>query len=148
MNLLRDALLMIRDIGKASRVVNIWGALLNVPQLIGGLVFITTAEGQLVLATLILTLVVAGQIHKKTPFSRLIGLCHLPWLALLPWLIDRLLTIEHPVQLQVWGYYVAATISISLVFDVLDVYRYAKGQRTFSWASKAGSAQQGSDRIA
>jgi hypothetical protein len=140
MHLLRDALLMIRDIGKTSRVVNIWGALLNIPQLIGGLLFITTTVGQLVLATLIVTLVVAGQIHRKSPFSRLIGLCHVPWLALLPWLVYRLQTAEHPVHLQIWGYYVAATISISLMFDVLDVYRYAKGQRTFSWASKEGSA--------
>jgi hypothetical protein len=140
MYLLRDALLMIRDIGKTSRVVNLWGGLLNIPQLIGGLLFITTAVGQLVLATLILTLVVAGQIHRKSPFSRLIGLCHIPWLALLPWLVYRLQTVEHPVHLQIWGYYVAATISISLMFDAFDVYRYAKGQRTFSWASKAGSA--------
>ena len=140
MHLIRDALLMIRDIGKTSRVVNIWGALLNIPQLIGGLLFITTSVGQLVLATVILTLVIAGQIHRKTPFSRLIGLCHIPWLALLPWLVYRLQTAELPVHLQIWGYYVAATIFISLVFDALDVYRYAKGQRTFSWASKTGSA--------
>ena len=140
MHLIRDALLMIRDIGKTNRVVNIWGALLNIPQLIGGLLFITTPVGQLVLATVILTLVIAGQIHRKTPFSRLIGLCHIPWLALLPWLVYRLQTVEFPVHLQIWGYYVAATISISLMFDAFDVYRYAKGQRTFSWASKAGSA--------
>jgi len=140
MYFLRDALLMIRDIGNTSRVVYVWGALLNVIQLIGGFVFITTLEGQVVLATLILTLGVAGQIHRKTPFSRLIGICHVPWVALLPWLIYRLQTVEHPVELQIWGYYVAATIAVSLMFDALDVYRYAKGQRTFSWASKAGSA--------
>jgi hypothetical protein len=138
--LLRDVFLMVRDIGNKSRVVYVWGALLNVTQLIGGLVFITTLEGQVVLATLILTLVFAGQIHRRTPFSRLIGLCHIPWVALLPWLIYRLQTIEHPLALQIWGYYVSSTISISLMFDALDVYLYAKGQRTFSWASKPGSA--------
>ena len=47
---------------------------------------------------------------------------------------------EHPAALQIWGYYVAAIIAISLVFDALDVYRYAKGQRTFSWASRTGPA--------
>ena len=140
MYLLRDAFVMIRDIGSTSRVVYVWGALLNVVQLIGGLVFITTLEGQVVLATLILTLVVAGQIHRNTPFSRLIGICHVPWVALLPWLVYRLQTVEHPIELQIWGYYVTATISLSLVFDTLDVYRYTKGQKTFSWASKAGSA--------
>jgi len=135
LHLLRDALRMIRDIGRASRVVNLWGAALNIPQLIGGLAFITALEGQLVLATVLLTLVVAGQIHRKTPFSRLIGLCHIPWLALLPWLAYRLLAVEHSMPLKVWGCYVALTISISLIFDAADVYRYARGQRTFSWAS-------------
>lgn len=137
--LVRDAFSMIRDIGRVSRVVNAWGAALNIPQLIGGLLFIATIEGQLVLATLILTLVVAGQIHKRTPFSRLIGLCHLPWLALLPWLVYRLQTAEHSIALQIWGWYVAVVIAISLVFDAIDVYRYAKGEKTFSWASSQAS---------
>jgi len=139
MNLLRDPLRMIGDIGRTSRVVNAWGAALNVPQVVGGLAFIATLEGQLVLATVVATLIVAGQIHRRTPFSRLIGLCHIPWLALLPWLVVRLQAQEHPIALQVWGYYVAVTIAISLVFDAIDVYRYARGRKTFAWASSPAS---------
>ncbi len=126
---------MIRDIGRASRAVNIWGAALNVTQIVGGMAFIGTIEGKVILATVVLTLVIAGQIHKRAPFSRLIGLCHLPWLALLPWLVHRLLTVDHSIPLQVWGYYVALTIGISLLFDAGDIYRYTKGQKTFSWSS-------------
>jgi len=139
MDLVRDAFSMIRDIGRASRAVNAWGAALNIPQLIGGLVFITTIEGQLVLASVVLTLVVAGRIHRQTPFSRLIGLCHIPWLALLPWLVYRLQTAEHSIALQIWGWYVAVVIAISLVFDAIDVYRYTRGERNFSWASTQAS---------
>jgi hypothetical protein len=126
---------MIQDIGRESRAVYVWGAALNVTQLIGGLVFMTSLEGQLVLVTLVFTLIVAGQIHKRARFSRLIGLCHLPWLALLPWLVYRLLTVDHSIPLRVWGYYVAATIAVSLVFDAIDIYRYTRGQKTFGWAS-------------
>jgi hypothetical protein len=133
--LILDALRMIRDIRRTGRAVGIWGAALNVPQLVGGLLFIATREGQLILATLVFTLVVAGQIHRRARFSRLIGLCHVPWLALLPWLAYRLQTVDHSVQLRVWGYYVAATIAISLIFDAMDIYRYAKGQKTFAWAA-------------
>jgi hypothetical protein len=43
--------------------------------------------------------------------------------------------VDHSVQLRVWGYYVAATIAISLIFDAMDIYRYAKGQKTFAWAA-------------
>jgi hypothetical protein len=139
MKLLLDPFRMIRDIGRASRAVNAWGAALNVPQVVGGVLFLTTLEGQLVLATVIATLIVAGQIHRKMPFSRLIGLCHIPWLALLPWLVVRLLVQEHSIALQLWGYYVAMTIAISLVFDAIDVYRFTKGQKTFAWASSPAS---------
>jgi hypothetical protein len=134
MFLLFDPFRMIRDISATSRAVGVWGFLLNVPQAVGGLVFIMVPEGQLVLATSVFTLVVAGQIHRRAPFSRLIGLCHVPWLALLPWLVYRLQTVDHSLSLQLWGSYVAATIAVSLIFDALDVYRYAKGQTTFSWA--------------
>jgi hypothetical protein len=136
MVLIKDAINMIRDIRGTgnSKAIRIWGPLLNVTQLLGGLVFIMQIEGQVVLMTLILTLVVAGQIHKNTPYSRLTGLCHLPWLALLPWLIYRLLTVEHTIYFQVWGYFVVILIEISLVFDVMDVYRYIRGQKIFSWS--------------
>lgn len=131
----RDAVRMIRDIGRTNRAVNAWGAALNIPQFVGGLVFITTLEGQLVLATVVATLVIAGQIHRRTPFSRLIGLCHMPWLALLPWLVYRLRAMEHSAELRVWGWYVIVTIAASLLFDAMDVYRYSRGKKTFSWAS-------------
>lgn len=135
MNLILDALRMIGDIRRTSRAVDVWGAALNVPQFLGGLFFIGTPEGLVVLATLVFTLVVAGQIHRRTPFSRLIGLCHLPWLVLLPWLVHRLLAHEHTLALKAWLAYVAVTMAVSLVFDALDVYRYRKGERTFAWAS-------------
>jgi hypothetical protein len=125
---------MIADIGQASRVIYFWGGGLNIPQIIGGLVFIAYIEAQVVLAAAILTLLLAGQIHKKTPFSRLIGLCHIPWLLLLPWLVYRITVIEHTVWLEFWLYYTSITIAVSLVFDALDVYRFSKGQRTFAWS--------------
>jgi hypothetical protein len=134
MYLLIDALRMIRDIRRKGGAIDLWGALLNVPQLIGGLVFISTREGQLVLVTVIVTLIVAGQIHKQAPFSRLISICHLPWCALLPWLVYRLATFEHSLGLKAWLYYVFTTILISLILDVADLYRYARGDGRYTWA--------------
>ncbi len=134
MFLLLDAIRMIRDIRTQGLAIYLWGGLLNIPQLVGGLIFISTIEGQLVFATLIPTLVVAGQIHKRSPFSRLVGICHLPWLMLFPWLVYRLVNFEHSVWLKGWAYYVAATILVSLIFDILDLYRYVRGDKTFSWA--------------
>ena len=128
---------MIADIGRTSRVIFFWGGALNIPQLIGGLIFLNHIEAQVILPVAIVTLLVAGQIHKKSSFSRLIGLCHLPWLAMLPWLIYRLASYEHDIWLELWLSYTAITIAISLIFDIADVYRYVKGQGTFAWSDGA-----------
>ncbi|MCP4199247.1 MAG: hypothetical protein GY762_19040 [Proteobacteria bacterium] len=133
MFLFLDPISMIRDIRRQGLGIWIWGGMLNIPQLIGGLFFIRTIEGKAILVTIVLTPVVAGQIHKRTPFSRLIGMCHLPWLALLPWLVYRLTYFEHSLQLRIWMYYVATTILISLFFDALAVCRYMRGEKSFSW---------------
>lgn len=136
---IRDAFHVIRDIRRQGLAIDLWGAALNGPQAIGGLVYIGTLEGRAILGTLIVTLLVAGQIHKRQPFSRLTGLCHLPWLALLPWLVDRLLSTHALSAFTVWLGYVAIVIAISLVFDGLDVWRYARGDRRFAWSRSGPS---------
>jgi hypothetical protein len=116
--------------------IRIWGGLLNIPQIVGGLMFVTHLEGVVVLLTAFVTLVVAGQIHKATPFSRLTGLCYLPWFVLLPWLLGRLFTYDYSAVQTGWMIYVAATIAISLLFDVYDLVRFVQGDRRFAWAGQ------------
>ncbi|MGI9393228.1 MAG: hypothetical protein ACR2OY_01145 [Boseongicola sp.] len=134
MFLFLDPIRMIQDIRSQGGFIGTWGGLLNIPQLIGGLFFVFYIEGLVILLTVILTLMIAGQIHKRAPFSRLIGICHLPWLALLPWLIWRLSAIVHPTLLFAWLIYVAVTIAVSLVFDIFDIYRFFRGDKKFAWA--------------
>ena len=134
MHLILDVFEMISGIKEKSLVVWLWGGLLNIPQFIGGLYFITVIEGLAVLIFLVATLVIAGQIHKRTPFSRRIVFCHIPWLALMPWIVYRLIILEHPTALSFWLYYVSAAICISLVFEVFEAYRLARGDETFAWA--------------
>ncbi len=134
MFLITDAINMIREIRGIGGAISRWGFLLNIPQLLGGLIFIRTPEGLVVLVCVIATLFIAGQIHKRNRFSRLIGICHLPWLIMLPWLLIRMATMEHGWALTLWLAYVCITVAISLIFDVWDVARYLKGDKTFNWA--------------
>ena len=138
--LIKDAFNMIQSIRQQEGFIGQWGGLLNIPQMIGGLIFIWAIEGQVILAIVFLTLMVAGQIHKRTPWSRLTGICHLPWLIMAPWLAHRIAAHEHGMILKAWLIYVAFTVTISLVFDVMDVWRYFRGERTFAWAAKARAA--------
>lgn len=137
MYFLTDALKMVSDIKTKGIVIYLWGGLLNIPQVVGGLIFIRTVEGLVILLTVLFTLAVAGQIHKRKPFSRGIGICHLPWLVMLPWLLWRIISVEHsPVQ-SYWMIYVAIVVSVSLIFDVNDVIRYARGSKTFAWSDRS-----------
>ncbi|SMX36884.1 hypothetical protein [Octadecabacter ascidiaceicola] len=134
MNLLLDPFKMIRDIRALGGFIGIWGGLLNIPQVIGGLLFIRTPEGLVILLTVMVVLIAAGQIHKHMKFSRLIGLCHIPWLLMLPWLVIRMVSYEHSMALTIWLAFVVVTVGISLVFDVFDIFRFSKGDKTFAWA--------------
>ncbi|MDP6024184.1 MAG: hypothetical protein QGG19_23300 [Alphaproteobacteria bacterium] len=129
-----DPFRMIADIGRANRNIYFWGGALNIPQVVGGVFFFDHVEAQSILVVAIIGLIVAGQIHKKAAFSRLIGMCHLLWLLLLPWLIYRLAIFEHAFWFEAWLYYTSITIAVSLIFDAMDLYRYSKGQKTFAWS--------------
>lgn len=124
MNPIRDFLRMRRDLAAARPGIDVWGAVLNLPLLGGGLVFVATVEGALVLATTLLSLVIAPAIHKRRPLCRLMGLCHLPWLALIPALAWWLATREHGAAFRVWLVYAIAVMTVSVAFDALDLWRY------------------------
>jgi hypothetical protein len=133
MNPIRNFLQMRRDLAAARPGIDIWGATLNVPLIFGGLVFVATIEGALILATTLLSLVVAPAMHKRRPLSRLMGLSHLPWLALIPALVWWLVTREHGVAFQVWLGYAIVVMTVSVVFDVYDVWRYlATDNKTYA----------------
>ena len=133
MFLVRDAFNMIRQITDQGLVIGLWGALLNIPQFIGGIAFIDSIEGKVVLVLSIGTLMVAGQMHRHKPFSRLIGLCHLPWLVMLPWLVFRLAGHDYSPLHGYWIHYVVGVVAISLIFDTADIVRYIRGDKSFSW---------------
>jgi len=134
MFLILDPMSMIKAVGRQDGFIGTWGGLLNIPQATGGLILIFTVEDQVIPFTVILTLMIAGQIHKRAPFSRLTGICHLPWLAMLPWLTWRLISVEHSTILAAWLVYVAGTIMVSLTFDIFDIFRFIRGDEKFSWA--------------
>lgn len=134
MNLAGDAHSMISEIRAQPGPIGIWGAALNIPQLIGGVIFIFTPEGLAILICELAALAIAGQIHKRERFSRLTSICHLPWLILLPWLHWRMLTTDHSALLMLWLLYVTMTIAISLYFDARELLRYLRGDKRFAWA--------------
>jgi len=137
MNPIRDFLQMRRDLAVASPGIDVWGAVLNSPLLIGGAAFVWTIEGALILATTLLSLVIAPRIHRRHPLSRLMGLCHLPWLALIPALAWWLFHHGHGIVFDLWLVYAIAVMTVSIALDTFDVWRwFATDKKTYAAARK------------
>ncbi|MEX0345840.1 MAG: hypothetical protein AB3N20_13020 [Rhizobiaceae bacterium] len=109
---------------EAGPGINLWGPSLLAPQAVGGLYFIQTPEGVTVFVSLVAMLMSAGYIHRHAPLSRLIGVCQVWWVLIIPWLTQQALAQETLSLFSVWLWYVTLTIIISLVMDIYGFHLY------------------------
>lgn len=126
-----DPFRMIRDIRRTlPKPVGRWGGALNIPQAVGGLLFLTRPEGAMVLVSWALGMMIAGRIHRFRPFSKLIGMCHATWLPVLPFLMWRVFSGPELSLFYVWLVYTVVTMLICLALDLRDLDRYVRGEVT------------------
>jgi len=95
---------------------------------VGGLIYFASLEGKLVLAALVGSFFVIRPLYKSKGFVRLLGVSHVFWLALVPWLFVRYMDTPDGV-FRFWLLAVMVVNSISLIIDIVDVIRYARGER-------------------
>jgi len=93
------------------------------------LYFIDTLEGQVVLGVFMMGGMFMFTMDAKMGFVRLMGAGHFLWFLMLPWLYMRLPQIPADSLMYKWVLAVIVMNGISLVIDVWDVIRYAKGER-------------------
>ncbi len=106
-----------------------WISLLLAANMVGSLLFINTLEGQVVLAALVAGALAQTALFAAKGFVRLLGIGHVFWVPLIPWLWSRL---DELPPSGLFGYWVAAVMilnSLSLLVDVSDVVRYMRGER-------------------
>lgn len=106
----------------------LWLALLFSANFIAPLFFLGSLEGWVVLATGMIAAVLEMIIFARLGFVRLVGLGHIVWFGLVPWLWMRL-DDNAPAALRYWAFAVIVLNSLSLVIDVVDVARYLLGER-------------------
>lgn len=107
----------------------IWLAVMVAVNLIGGIAFFGTIEGKLVVAALVLGVFIQVAIYGKLGFVRLLGIGHIAWLPLVPWLATRLVEVGLASAFAYWLAAVIVVDSVSLVIDAVDVARYLRGER-------------------
>jgi hypothetical protein len=106
-----------------------WLALLMIVNMVVPIFFIETLEAQVVLATLLASAVLMMFIFAQKGFVRLLGLGHVLWIPLLLWLSGRIDFTDASTGLDRWLVAITVLNGLSLVIDVVDVIRYAKGER-------------------
>ena len=116
----------------------VWVALLAVLNVVVPLLYWERAEAKLVLAVMLVNMVLMTVLTGLAGFTRLLGLGHLPWLALLPFLWMRLDQIPAGDFYGLWIRALIGVNGISLVIDTLDVARYIAGDRAETVAGLSG----------
>ena len=107
----------------------LWLMLLVSVNMIVPLFFLHRLEAQVVVGTLLASLVLFSVLTSVAGFTRLLGLGHIFWFPLLYFLWSRLDQIPAADFFGIWVRVLMTLNAVSLVIDVIDVGRYIAGDR-------------------
>ena len=108
--------------------LRVW-ALLVAGVNLASLGFLDVVEGQAVMLGLLVALVIMAVVHKRLGFVRLLGLGHVAWSVMLPWLFMRLALSESSPPLYAWLVTLVTVNSMCLIVDAVDVTRFLAGDQ-------------------
>jgi hypothetical protein len=107
----------------------VWLGLLLAVNVVGPIYFFEALEAKVVLVAFLASVGLMTAIFAAKGFVRLLGIGHIFWVPMVPWLWIRLDQVGPGEPI---GYWITAVIildSISLIIDGIDVLRYLKGER-------------------
>ncbi len=109
---------------------NLWVGLQALVNMVGGLIFIRTLEGQMALAGLMLAFLIMWGIYVKKGFVRLLGLGHLiAWSPMMVWFGKVIAQGNAEGGFQYWIISVLVVNGLSMMIDFVDMVRYSLGDR-------------------
>ena len=127
MTIFKDLLTWFNAMGTLPWTIRLWACFYPLPQIIGGLIFIQTLPGFVIFVGRVVSGIVASQIHKRAPFSKLMGpVGHAHWLLIVPYLVYELNAQTLSPALFWFVSYVIGTTLISAVIDVMELKTYLK----------------------
>ncbi len=107
----------------------LWIGLLVVINVAGPIYFFEAFEAKVVLAAFLASAASMTAIFAAKGFVRLLGIGHIFWIPMVPWLWTRLDQVEPGNWMEYWMIAVVALNGISLIIDAIDVVRYVTGDR-------------------
>ena len=113
-----------KGIGSLALGWQLWIALMVGLNMIAPLAFLSHLEAQVTLAAILLSATTGLILTKVQGFTKLLGLMHVYWLALVPFLYSRLESASSSELFFNWMLSVIVVNSLSLVIDTADVIQY------------------------
>ena len=107
----------------------LWVAVLVAANLVAALFFLHRLEAQVVLGTILASMILMTFLTARFGFTRILGLGHILWVPMLAFLAVRLGDIPANDAFGIWIRAVIVLNSISLAIDAVDVIRYIAGDR-------------------
>lgn len=109
--------------------LQVWVGTLVLVNIIAPLFFLEKVEAWASIAAGTLGIGIMSMLTLRFGFSRIIGIGHVAWLPLIAFLGTRLADTSAVDTFGIWIRLVILLDVISLAFDAVDVYRYARGER-------------------
>ncbi len=88
-----------------------------------------TTEGRVVLGAFVFAIILQTAIFSAKGFVRLLGIGHIAWVPMVYWLWTRLDLAPADSLFKYWLLATIVLVSLSLLFDAIDVIRYLRGER-------------------
>ena len=107
----------------------VWLGLLVAVNVAGSIYFFEALEAKVVLAAFLAGAAVMTAIFSSKGFVRLLGIGHIFWVPMVPWLWARLDQVGPGDLLGYWMIALMALNSLALIIDAIDVFRYVRGER-------------------
>ena len=93
------------------------------------LLFVTSIYAQVALLAVTFGIFVMSIIYRKHGFVRLLGIGHILWIPMLPWMATELSRLDSGSWLYRWMVVLIVINTICLLVDAIDVTRFLKGER-------------------
>ena len=107
----------------------LWLLLLVAANLLASLCFLHRLEAQVVLGTMLASMMLMTLLTARFGFTRILGLGHILWVPMLAFLFTRLGDIRAGDAFGIWIRTLFVLNGMSLVIDALDVFRFIGGDR-------------------
>ena len=109
--------------------VKVWLLVLIAANMVVPVFFISTREAQVVILTMLASMMLMTALTARGGFTRLLGLGHILWIPLLVYLWRSLQAYPFDTGMGRWLRVLMVLNVISLGIDTVDVVRYLRGDR-------------------